>query len=137
MSGYKYTQDARLANGSIIRWSQRTKQKVPVQCGNCSNERWLYIQNVTVEHFTGICSRCSRIASRIHTEIVTLDTGSVIYWNERNEVGRDQKVPVQCGICGGIRPVAASKIPHSNFTGYCVDCAPHWLALTFLERRSL
>lgn len=123
MSSYKYTEDTQLANGTIIAWSRRTKQKVPVQCGNCGVERWLYPQNVTVERFTGICYRCSKIASRTHTEMVTLETGSIVYWNERREVGRNQQVPVQCGICGQIRTVAAYKIPHTTFTGYCVDCA--------------
>ncbi|MFN8491875.1 MAG: HNH endonuclease [Caldilineaceae bacterium] len=52
-----------------------------------------------------------------------METGSIVYWNERQGIGRDQQIPVKCGICGKIRTIAAYKIPNANFTGYCVDCA--------------
>jgi hypothetical protein len=120
---YKYTTDESLPNSSIICWSLRSNGKVPVQCGKCGKERWLYVQNATAQRFTGLCYQCGQIASRKHTNVEILDTGSIVYWNERHALGRDQKVPVECGICGEIRHIAAHKIPHTNFTGYCVDCA--------------
>lgn len=123
MAGYKYTKDVQLANNSVIAWSRRTSKKVPVICGLCGTERWLFTQNVTVERFTGLCDECSWNAKRKHDDVEILETGSVVYWNERQKPGRNEPIPVKCGICGKIRPIAASKIPHSNFTGYCVDCA--------------
>lgn len=123
MSGYKYTTDIQLSTGSIILWSRRISKKVPVRCGDCKQERWLYNQNVTAERFTGLCLQCTQIASRTHTKTEILENGSIVYWNERQGIGRDQQIPVKCGICGEIRMIAASKIPNSSFTGYCVDCA--------------
>lgn len=123
MAGYKYTEDMQLPNNSVIVWSRRKNTKVPVICGSCGNERWLYVQNVTVERFTGLCYECSFVAKRKHREIEVLETGSVIYWNERQKPGRDEPIPIKCGICGDIRTMAASRIPNVNFTGYCVDCA--------------
>lgn len=123
MTSYKYTEDVQLANNTVIAWSRRKKTKVPVICGSCGNERWLYVQNVTVERFTGICYECSYITRRKHTEMEVLETSSVIYWNERQKPGRNEPIPVRCGICGDVRTIPAAKIPKANFTGYCVDCA--------------
>ncbi len=123
MTSNKHTQDKCLPNGSLIFWSRRKGQRVPVRCGNCGHERLLYIQNVTAKTFTGLCYKCGRIALRKHTNIEILPNGSVIYWNERRDIGRKQGIPVKCGICGQVRLVPAYRIPHTDFTGYCVDCA--------------
>lgn len=123
MPNYKHTKDLHLPTNSIIVWSKRTHTEVPVICGSCKNERWVSVPNVTVSKFTGLCHECSWKARRKHTDTEFLETGSVIYWNERQGPGRNEPIPVQCGICGEIRTIAASKIPKANFTGYCVDCA--------------
>jgi len=123
MSSYKYTTDVQLTNGSIILWSRRISKKVLVRCGDCEQERWLYNQNVTAERFTGLCLQCTQIASRTHTETEILENGSIVYWNERQGIGRDQQIPVKCGICNETRTIPAYKIAKSSFTGYCISCA--------------
>ena len=106
MAGYKYTKDVKLSNHSVIAWSRRTSKKVTVICGICGTERWLFTQNVTVERFTGLCDECSCSAKRKHADVEILQTGSVVYWNERQKSGRNEPIPVKCGICGEIRPIA-------------------------------
>jgi len=118
-----HQEDETLSNDSLIYWSRRREQQVPVRCGKCGKERWSSIKNAAAYTFTGLCYECSRIAMRKHTDIETLPNGSVIYWNERRSLGRDAEIPVQCGICGQIRTMPAYQIPRSGFTGYCVDCA--------------
>lgn len=123
MISRKHTKDKRLRNGSVILWSRRKGEKVPVRCGKCGFERLLYIQNVTAQTFTGLCYKCSRILLRKHTKEEILPSGSVIYWNKRLDLGRNQEIPIKCGICGQVRTLPAHRIPKENFTGICVSCA--------------
>lgn len=116
------TQDEHLANGSIICWSRRKRTRVPVCCGHCGVERDVLVQSATAHAFTGICRRCSRIALRKHTDMEILPTGSIVYWNERQGSGRNQAIPVRCGICGRLRSVPAYRACRT-ITGYCADCA--------------
>jgi hypothetical protein len=50
--------DAALPNFSIVFWSRREKQKVPVRCGACGREHITYAANIRKATFTGLCRRC-------------------------------------------------------------------------------
>jgi hypothetical protein len=51
-------QDATLANSSVVFWSRRNKQKVPVQCGMCGRERVIHATITRTDTFTGLCRSC-------------------------------------------------------------------------------
>ena len=51
-------QDTTLSNGSIVFWSRRKYQKVPVKCGRCGKEHISHGLNIRKENFTGLCKRC-------------------------------------------------------------------------------
>lgn len=50
--------DETLSNQSIIFWSRRQGQSVPVQCGSCKKERVAHAANIRSEKFTGLCRSC-------------------------------------------------------------------------------
>lgn len=129
----KRTHDDHFSNGSIVFWSRRVGEQVPVMCGKCRRERMVSAyHNATRKDFTGLCDHCAYTKLRIHTETETKTNGSVVYWHERKTFDRNEQIPVKCGICGKIRGVPAYKIPNTKFTGYCTDCArtgprsTHW-----------
>jgi hypothetical protein len=51
-------QDNILPNGSVVFWSRRNKQRVPVQCGRCGCERVIHATITRTETFTGLCRSC-------------------------------------------------------------------------------
>jgi hypothetical protein len=51
-------QDETLANGSVIFWSRRSRQQIPIQCGKCGSERVAHAANIRTEEFTGLCRSC-------------------------------------------------------------------------------
>lgn len=52
-------QDETLPNGSIIFWSRRKGQRVPVRCGMCGSEHMTHAAPVRKDNFTGLCRRCA------------------------------------------------------------------------------
>ena len=123
MGRHRRIEDELLTNGSGIYWSRRVGDKVPVTCGKCGTERLLYLQNVTMNTFTGLCYNCSHVRSRKHTKLETLSNGSIVYWNERRGLGHNEQIRVQCGICKKVRNVPLYRLTQNGFTGYCVECA--------------
>ncbi len=51
-------QDAMLENGSIVFWSRRNGQYVPVRCGRCGQEHIAHGANIRKDTFTGLCRSC-------------------------------------------------------------------------------
>ncbi len=51
-------EDKTLPNGSIVFWSRRDSQRVPVQCGSCGEEHMTHAANVRKPTFTGLCRSC-------------------------------------------------------------------------------
>ncbi len=51
-------QDENLPNGSVIFWSRRAHQHVPVRCGICGRERISHAAGIRTETFTGLCRSC-------------------------------------------------------------------------------
>lgn len=51
-------QDVTLPNGSIVFWSRRNGQIVPVQCGVYKEERVTHAANIRTDTFTGLCRSC-------------------------------------------------------------------------------
>ncbi len=51
-------QDITLPNGSIVYWSRRNGQRVPVRCGQCGHEHVTHGANIRKDTFTGLCRRC-------------------------------------------------------------------------------
>lgn len=50
--------DETLHNNSIVFWSRREGQQVPVQCGTCKQDRVAHAANIRTETFTGLCRSC-------------------------------------------------------------------------------
>lgn len=50
--------DETLPNQSVVFWSRRDAQSVPVQCGVCKEERLAHAANIRTETFTGLCRSC-------------------------------------------------------------------------------
>lgn len=125
-----------LETGSVIYWSQqrrdgkyssgRIRWRVPVRCGQCGQMREVDRGAVAGKDHTGLCPSCG---NGPRTEDEELASGSVIYWSQRFEGGRDTgnrvlwRVPVRCGMCGQVRVVSASRARQSGFTGLCLACA--------------
>lgn len=51
-------EDIRLENGSLIAWSRREGQQVPVICGQCGHEHRNYAASIRKNNFTGLCRKC-------------------------------------------------------------------------------
>jgi hypothetical protein len=51
-------QDESLPNGSVIYWSRREEQNVPVRCGKCGEEHMAHAGNIRKDTFTGQCRSC-------------------------------------------------------------------------------
>src|SRR5438309_287392 len=119
----KHTQDKQLGNGSVVVWSRRNGERVPVICGMCGKKRIIDFARATEATFNGLCFDCSRLQMRAHTQDECLPTGSIIYWSQRTSFGRNVQVPVKCGICGQIRTMKAARIANNDITGYCAGCA--------------
>jgi hypothetical protein len=58
MAAGKHARDTSLSNGSVICWSRRNKQRVPVQCGMCGRERVIHATVTRTDTFTGLCRSC-------------------------------------------------------------------------------
>jgi hypothetical protein len=128
------TEDKVLANGSIVRWSKRFKNRmlssgkenwyIPVRCGRCGKERYLTSRHVENDAaFSGICHSCT-MRRRQGTTI--LDSGSKIYWDQVTVIAGKKVVSVQCGgnrcdnKLGQVRYKTA-KSP--GYTGLCRKCS--------------
>lgn len=57
------TKDEFLPNGSIIFWSRRDGQRIPVKCGACSTKHITYASNIRKKTFTGLCRHCINTGS--------------------------------------------------------------------------
>ncbi len=56
-------EDTETDNGSIVYWSRRNRDQVPVQCGKCGQIRWLTATAagcIKNGQSSGLCSRCLR-----------------------------------------------------------------------------
>lgn len=51
-------QDTELESGSIIFWSRRDEQHVPVRCGRCGQEHIAHAANIRKKTYTGLCRSC-------------------------------------------------------------------------------
>ena len=51
-------EDEILPNGSIVFWSRRDGQHIPIQCGICNDEHITSASNVRKKTFTGLCRTC-------------------------------------------------------------------------------
>jgi ribosomal protein S27E len=60
-------QDVRLDNGSIVAWSRRNGQLIPVICGKCGHEHINYAASIRKENFTGLCRSCVHSGALSHT----------------------------------------------------------------------
>lgn len=115
MPNQKRTQDQFLENGSIVYWSRRRGDHVPVRCGLCQQER---IHNFTKnkrKDFSGICRQCATGETR---QDQSLSNGSIVFWSQR----QGQRVPVRCGICGKEHWTHAASVRQEKFWGYCRKC---------------
>jgi len=125
--------DERLSNGSIIYWSRRFKRKkkwyVPVQCGDCGEERAVLSTTAVLEEFSGLCRGCSRRVSAAQrfarTKPQTLPDGSTIYWSRRFEQEGQWYIPIRCGGCRQERIVTADNANkrRRQQTGLCPRCS--------------
>ncbi|MEW5956636.1 MAG: HNH endonuclease signature motif containing protein [Chloroflexota bacterium] len=59
----KKLQDEILPSGSVIFWSRRNKERVPVKCGNCGCERIVHAATFRKETYTGLCLSCVNTGS--------------------------------------------------------------------------
>lgn len=76
-------EDEKLANGSMILWSQRRRDgrkpnggirwRVPVRCGRCGKVREVGTGKVHRPDFTGLCSTCASLDRRIDIPGATLE----------------------------------------------------------------
>jgi hypothetical protein len=117
-----HKEDRHLPNGSMVFWSRRNGNEIPVQCGKWRQERIVLNKLASQKNFTGVCYNCAYASLRKYNVVQFLPNGSIVFWNERRG-GRNEPIRVQCGICGEIRTMPAQKVAHPNFTGFCVDCA--------------
>jgi predicted RNA-binding Zn-ribbon protein involved in translation (DUF1610 family) len=60
-------QDVKLSNGSVVLWSRRKGQRVPVTCGNCGAEHITFAHNIRKETFTGLCRQCRHTGTASNT----------------------------------------------------------------------
>ncbi|MBL7063542.1 MAG: hypothetical protein ISS49_04940 [Anaerolineae bacterium] len=123
------TEDQVLANGSVVLWSKREEEQVPVRCGMCGRVREATTKRAYKSNFTGLCRAC---AWGYKTEDEVLANGSVVLWSKRGE-GR---VPVRCGMCGQVHEVNENSAQSSGFVGLCHACASAWRKI-HIPRRTL
>ena len=111
---HKHTNDEDLPNGSIIHWSRKKDNFVPVTCAACNQQRTIQAVSASRGVFTGICQACAN-GTRLQDK--TLPNGSIIFWSHRNK----QQVPVKCGACGKTRNTHQAGVD-KDFTGLCRSC---------------
>ena len=51
-------EDVVMPNGSVVYWSRRKGQHVPVRCGKCGQEHTGHGVNIRNKTFTGFCRSC-------------------------------------------------------------------------------
>ncbi len=108
MPNRKRLQDQTLESGSVVYWSRRDGDLVPVRCGQCQQERIHNFFKNKHKDFSGICRECATGEMRQDHQ---LENGSRVLWSQR----QGQRVPVRCGICGTEHWTNAANTRQENF----------------------
>lgn len=117
-SHIKYLKDMKLDSGSVVHWSERSEEGIPITCGKCGRRRVVQTVEPNQRGYKGHCPNCK--VRKYFKDQRLLPSKSIIHWSERE----GDSAPVTCGKCGTKRIVHLSGAQLTpTYTGLCLSCS--------------